>query len=78
MKYYLLIGGFWGFLMAFASGMAAGNDLAFVLRNAAIGCLAGALVLRGFRHLLAHQVRQVLSRQPEALAPADKAVVPRA
>jgi len=78
MKYYLLIGGFWGFLMAFASGLAAGNDLAYVLRNAAVGCLGGALLLRGFRHLLTQQLRQVTNRQAAALAPVGKTATPRA
>lgn len=59
MKYFLLIGGFGGFLMVFASGIAAGNDLSIVLRNATIGCLCGAILLRGFRLLLTHQLRQI-------------------
>jgi hypothetical protein len=78
MKYFLLIGGFCGFLIAFASGVAAGNDLAYVLRNATIGCVGGALLLRGFRHLLMHQLRQATSQQVEALATSGKAVAPRA
>lgn len=59
MKYFLLLGGFCGFLVVFASGAAAGNDLSSVLRNATIGCLCGALLMRGFRMLLEHQLRQV-------------------
>ncbi len=66
MKYFLLLGGFCGFLVVFASGIAAGNDLSHVLRNATIGCLFGALLLRGFRQLLAHQLRQVATQQSAA------------
>ena len=67
MKYFLLIGGFCGFLVVFASGIAAGNDISYVLRNATIGCLCGALLLRGFRLLLTHQIRQVTTPQTESL-----------
>lgn len=61
MKYFLLVGGFCGFLIALGSGVVAGNDLSFALRNATIGCVCGALLMRGFRVLLAHQLRQVTS-----------------
>ncbi len=66
MKYFLLVGGFCGFLIVFASGIAAGNDLSTVLCNATIGCLCGAFLMRGFRHLLTHQLRQVTAQQSEA------------
>lgn len=63
MKYFLLIGGFFGFFIVFASGILAGNDLSIVLRNATIGCVCGAMLMRGFRLLLSHQLRQVASQQ---------------
>jgi len=66
MKYFLLIGGFCGFLIVFASGVAAGNDLSYALRNATIGCLCGALLMRGLRLLLSHQLRQATTQQSEA------------
>jgi hypothetical protein len=66
MKYFLLIGGFFGFLIVFASGIAAGNELGAALRNASIGCVCGALLMRGFRALLAHQLRQLATQQAEA------------
>lgn len=69
MKYFLLIGGFCGFFFVFASGIAAGNDLSNVLQNATIGCLVGAFLLRGFRMLLNHQVRQVATQQAQLSAP---------
>lgn len=63
MKYFLLIGGFSGFSTVFASGVAAGNDLSTVVCNATIGCMCGALLLRGFRMLLDHQLRQAAAQQ---------------
>jgi hypothetical protein len=65
MKYFLLIGGFCGFFVVFASGIAAGNDLSNVLQNATIGCMIGALAMRGFRMLLTYQVRQVTTQQAQ-------------
>jgi len=66
MKYFLLIGGFCGFLIVFASGIAAGNEFGAVLRNASIGCVCGAFLLRGFRALLALQLRQLADERAEA------------
>lgn len=68
MKYFLLVGGFLGFVAAFASGISAGNDFTDVLCNSAIGCLCGAFLARGFRMLLNHQLRQVATQQSEAPA----------
>jgi hypothetical protein len=67
MKLFLLLGGFFGFFIVFVGGISAGNDLSYVLRNATIGCLCGAFLMRGFRMLLSHQVRQ-LTVQQERLA----------
>jgi hypothetical protein len=77
MKYFLLIGGFSGFLIAFAAGLAAENDLSVVLRNAMVGCMCGAFLLRGFRMLLMHQIRQSTpAAEPEApLEEAEAAAV---
>lgn len=77
MKYFLLIGGFSGFLIAFAAGVAAENDLSIVLRNAMIGCMCGAFLLRGFRMLLVHQIRQSAAAQPEPQLETEAAAAPQ-
>lgn len=74
MKYFLLIGGFFGFFIVFASGVSAGNDLSDVLRNAMIGCMCGALLMRGLRMLLTHQVRQLATEQARMANEASAAV----
>lgn len=74
MKYFLLIGGFSGFLIVFASGVSAGNDISCVLRNATVGCLCGALLMRGFRLLLTHQLRQVAAPQTAPALGAEASV----
>jgi uncharacterized membrane protein YjfL (UPF0719 family) len=68
MKFFLLLGGFFGFFVVFASGVSAGNDLSDVLRNATVGCVCGALLMRGFRMLLVHQIRQAASEQERLTA----------
>ena len=73
MKYFLLIGGFSGFLIVFASGVGAGKDLSTVLCNATVGCLLSALLFRGFRHLLAYLLRQVEAQQAATEVPAGGA-----
>ena len=78
MKYFLLIGGFSGFLIAFAAGVAAENDLSIVLRNAMVGCMCGAFLLRGFRMLLMHQIKQSTPAQTEPeLETAEAATAPQ-
>jgi len=59
MKYFQLIGGFSGFVLAFCSSVSAGNEIAIGLRDGAIGCLCGALLLRGFHLVLAWSIRDL-------------------
>jgi len=56
MKYFQLIGGFCGFVLALASSLSAGNEVAIALRDGAVGCLCGALLMRGFHTVLAWSV----------------------
>ena len=56
MKYFQLIGGFFGFVLAFVSSLSTGNEIAIALRDGAVGCLCGALLLRGFHSVIAWSV----------------------
>ena len=57
MKYYLVLGGFIGCFLAFSSTLLAGNGIGYALRNGSIGCLAGAILLKGFYTALLSSVR---------------------
>ena len=46
MKFFLLIGGVSGFVLTLTAGLHAGNAPAYAVRDAAIGCLCGALIFR--------------------------------
>lgn len=46
MKYFLLVGGFIGFVVAFVSGWNAGNSPAVVLRDATVACFVGGMLFR--------------------------------
>ncbi len=46
MKYFLLVGGFVGFVLAFVSGWNAGNSPAVVLRDATVACFVGGMLFR--------------------------------
>ena len=48
MKFIFLAGGFAGFFLTMLTGFIAGRAPDLVLRDAAIGCLAGALLFRWF------------------------------
>lgn len=48
MKFFLLIGGGCGFLLGFSSGLFAGNEIMIAVRDGAVGCTVGALLMKGF------------------------------
>ncbi len=48
MKFAFLSGGFLGFALVTVAGFTAGRSADLVLRDAALACLIGALVLRWF------------------------------
>jgi len=52
MKYFLLLGGFSGFLLGFAPSLSAGNHASDALFTGAVGCLAGAMLFRGLHVIL--------------------------
>jgi hypothetical protein len=57
MKHFQLIGGFCGFVLAFGGSLCAGNEIAIALRDGSVGCICGALLLRGFHAVLAWSVQ---------------------
>jgi len=59
MKYFMLLGGFVGFMIAMASGISAGSELWMVVFHASISCVAGAILFRMFRKVVAGSVREV-------------------
>ena len=63
MKFFLLIGGFLGFTTAFASSCNAGNSPADALRDASIGCMAGALLFRGLHVVFMTTLRSHVAAQ---------------
>jgi hypothetical protein len=67
MKYFMLLGGFTGFIIAIASGLFAGSELSQVVFNSSVGCIFGAYLFRLFRKVVASSVREVAlqkSRNP--------------
>jgi hypothetical protein len=69
MKFIFLAGGFIGFVLAAIAGLSAGRDAALVLRDAAIGCVAGALLFRWFWSVVVKALTETVERRRrEALA----------
>lgn len=60
MKTFLLLGGCTGFTLTFAGSLHAGNAPAFALRDGSIGCLVGALLLRGLHAVYSASIRSHL------------------
>lgn len=76
MKFVFLSGGFVGFTLAALAGLGAGRQPAYVLRDAAFGCLAGAFLFRWFWSVLVRALTETLERrrrEAEEKAKADEA-----
>ena len=74
MKYFLLIGGFAGFVIAFSANLSAGNPASSGLMRGAAGCLTGALLLRGLHFIFMVSVRgHIEIRAAETRKEADAA-----
>lgn len=63
MKFFLLFGGFIGFVIAYLASWNADNSAAQVLRDAVVGCLVGATLLRGFHTMLMITLRSHVAQQ---------------
>jgi hypothetical protein len=69
MKFAFLSGGFLGFSLVTIAGLSAGRSADLVLRDAAIGCLSGALLLRWFWSVVIRSFADALvQRKREAAA----------
>jgi hypothetical protein len=66
MKSLFLAGGFAGFVLCSLAGLAAGRAPDLILRDAAVGCLAGALLVRWFWLVLLRGFRETLAARRRA------------
>ena len=74
MKFVFLAGGFAGFVFAGGGSIWAGHQPDRALFDAAVGCLAGALLFRWFWTVLVRGIREtILARQAVAAAAAAAA-----
>ena len=77
MKFMFLAGGFAGFILAGAAGLSADRAMDLVLRDAALGCLAGALLFRWFWSVLVRAMTETITaRRAAANAAPEAASVP--
>ena len=71
MKFVFLAGGFAGFLIAGTGSFFAGHQPDRIFLDAAVGCLAGALLFRWFWTVLVRGIREtILARHAAATAAA--------
>lgn len=73
MQFVFLAGGFAGFAITTLTGFLAGREADFVLRDAAIGCLAGAFLFRWFWSVLIKAIDETLKAKRIADAEASAA-----
>ncbi|MCX7713000.1 MAG: hypothetical protein N2035_04960 [Chthoniobacterales bacterium] len=60
MKYFMLLGGFLGFVLTFSAGILAQADLWVALMHSSLGCVIGAFLMKVFRKVVASSVREVV------------------
>ena len=74
MRFVFLLGGFAGFISGGAASYYAGHQANRMFFDAAVGCLAGALLFRWFWTVLVDGIRQtILARHAALAAPAPPA-----
>ena len=73
MKFVFLAGGFAGFLLTLLTGFLAGRAPDLVLRDAAFGCLAGALLFRWFWSVFVKALTEAVAIKRAATAAAAAA-----
>jgi hypothetical protein len=79
MKLAFLFGGFLGFALVAISGFWAGRSADLVLRDAALACLAGALLFRWFWTVVIRSFAEAIEqRRREALAAHEAQAASRA
>ena len=69
MKFFMLLGGFVGFLLTMMAGIFAGAELWVVVLNASFGCIGGALLFRMFRKVVASSVREAVAQKARQSSP---------
>lgn len=72
MKFFLLLGGTAGFLLAFSSGLLAGNEISIALRDGAVGCLVGAFLMKGFHTIFMMCLQDMVVQKAKARAAATQ------
>jgi hypothetical protein len=76
MKFIFLAGGFAGFLLTTTTGLLSGREPDLVLRDGAMGCLAGALLLRWFWSIFVKVLTEAVNAKRAAAAAAAAEAVP--
>jgi len=62
-KFFLILGAFLGFGLTFFAGMLAGHEATIALRDAAIGCIAGFFLMKGFMHVVFSSLQSVIEKK---------------
>jgi hypothetical protein len=73
MRFIFLAGGFVGFLIVAVTGLLAGRSNDLVLRDASIGCLAGAFLFRWFWSIYVNAIIHTVKTKRAAQAAAEEA-----
>ncbi|HCJ12051.1 MAG: hypothetical protein A2Y14_02040 [Verrucomicrobia bacterium GWF2_51_19] len=64
-KYFLVLGGFLGFILTFIVSFSVDNDIVTVVRNSTIGCIVGAVLTRFLEMIFWSAVRSSSARKQQ-------------
>lgn len=78
MKFIFLLGGTTGFGVTAAASYYAGNAADRILFDAAVGCLAAAVLFRWFWNVLVQGMRETIQQKQAAFAATAATAVPAA
>lgn len=87
MKFFTALGGFLGFALVMAIGLANGRRSAMLLLEASLACMLGAMLFRWWHRMLLQGVKDSLEekriaaaaiKKAEAAAPVSRASAPSA
>jgi hypothetical protein len=73
MRSIFLIGGLSGFVLSAVTGILAGRESELILRDAAIGCIVGAVLFRWFWSVVVKALSETLSAKRAAQVAANQA-----
>ena len=70
-RFFLTLGGLFGFLVAFVSGLLAGAEISLAVRDTSIGCVLGAFLVKGVLQVVTSSIQTLEQEKSKGGAAQD-------